>query len=155
MKIAFENPMHRNSDRDSGTMSRLSDRVSQLRQKGGRKSTLTEPLNLGISQPRTGEPTNSVEVLTFENPTHPRKEADEAPGQPCETKVEQEDGLIELEEDTDTTGWGALKQTAKADQVAQFIQYPAAHTLLCRECSLDEFVDQCAFAGRGLTVGAH
>ena len=120
MNIAFENPMHRNSDRDSGTMSRLSDRVSQLRLKGGRKSTLTEPLDLGVSQPpSTGGPTDFIEVLICETPTHPSKDADEAPGQPFQTKMEQDKGPEEEEEDTDTTCWGVLKRTAKTDHLEE------------------------------------
>ena len=68
------------------------------------------------SQPHTGDkPADSVEVLIFENPVHLSKDADETPDQPFETEMEQEEELGELEEDTGTTCWGALKRTAKAD----------------------------------------
>jgi hypothetical protein len=50
MKMPFDNPMHCNSDRDSSRMSRVSDRLSQLRLKGDRRLApqMTEPLHLGM-----------------------------------------------------------------------------------------------------------
>ena len=68
------------------------------------------------SQPHTGDkPADSVEVLIFETPVHLSKDADETPGQPFGTEMEQEEELGELEEDTGTMCWGALKRMAKAD----------------------------------------